>query len=177
MVSSPQAGEVASGTAAGEGGSIARVRAALLAAGHPDTIRRFDQSTRTSEDAARAVGCAVGAIAKSLIFRAAGSGRPVLAIASGALRVDPALIAEAAGAKVQRADAAWVRDTTGFAIGGVAPVGHLTVPVVLLDDALWAYPEIWAAAGAPDAVFATTPDRLAVLTRGLRVALAAAGAS
>lgn len=174
MASSPQAGEVASAAAAGEGGSVARVRAALLAAGHPDTIRRFDQSTRTSEDAARAVGCAVGAIAKSLIFRASGSGRPVLVIASGAHRVDPALIAAAAGSKVQRAEASWVRDTTGFAIGGVAPVGHLSPPIVLLDDALWQFPEIWAAAGAPDAVFATTPDRLAALTEGQRASLAEA---
>jgi prolyl-tRNA editing enzyme YbaK/EbsC (Cys-tRNA(Pro) deacylase) len=160
-------------TTPAESGSVGRVRAALLAAGHPDTIRRFDQSTRTSEDAAGAVGCAVGAIAKSLIFRGADSARPVLAIASGAHRVNPALVAAAAGAKIQRADPTWVRDTTGFAIGGVAPVGHLTPPLVLLDDALWAFAEIWAAAGAPDAVFATTPDRLAGLTGGRRVRLAA----
>lgn len=155
-----------------DAGSVGRVRAALAAAGHPDTIRRFGQSTRTSEDAARAVGCAVGAIAKSLIFRAAGSGRPVLAIASGAHRVDPARITQAAGTAVQRAEALWVRETTGFAIGGVAPVGHLTPPLVLLDDALWAYPEIWAAAGAPDAVFATTAEHLLALTGGQRMLLA-----
>jgi prolyl-tRNA editing enzyme YbaK/EbsC (Cys-tRNA(Pro) deacylase) len=154
-----------------EPGSIARVRAALLAAGHADTIRRFDQSTRTSEDAARTVGCPVGAIAKSLIFRGAGGNRPVLAIASGAHRVDLRLIAEAAGTTIERADAGWVRDATGFAIGGVAPVGHLTPPLVLLDEALWAFAEIWAAAGAPDAVFATTPERLAALTGGRRARL------
>ncbi len=159
---------------AADSGSVGRVRAALLAAGHPDTIRRFDRSTRTSEDAARAVGCPVGAIAKSLIFRAAGSSRPVLAIASGAHRVDMDAIARAAGAKIERADATWVRETTGFAIGGVAPVGHLTPPLVLLDDALWAFAEVWAAAGAPDAVFATTAEALARITGGLRVVLAAA---
>jgi prolyl-tRNA editing enzyme YbaK/EbsC (Cys-tRNA(Pro) deacylase) len=158
-----------------EGGSVGRVRAALLAAGHADTIRRFDQSTRTSEDAARAVGCPVGAIAKSLIFRGVGSGRPVLAIASGAHRVDTAAIARAVGGKIERADATWVRDTTGFAIGGVAPVGHLTPPVVLLDEALWGFAQVWAAAGAPDAVFATTADDLVQLTGGMRVALAAPG--
>jgi prolyl-tRNA editing enzyme YbaK/EbsC (Cys-tRNA(Pro) deacylase) len=157
----------------GGSASVERVRAALLAAGHADTIRRFPDGTRTSEDAARAVGCAVGAIAKSLVFRAAAGDRPVLAVASGAHRVDPARLAEAAGG-VRRADADWVRAVTGFAIGGVAPVGHLCPPLVLLDDALWAFEQVWAAAGAPDAVFATTPDDLVRLTGGRRLALAAA---
>ena len=89
-------------------------------------------------------------------------------------RVDMDAIARAAGAKIERADATWVRETTGFAIGGVAPVGHLTPPLVLLDDALWAFAEVWAAAGAPDAVFATTAEALARITGGLRVVLAAA---
>lgn len=158
-----------------EGGSVGRVRAALLAAGHADSIHRFAAGTRTSEDAARAVGCPVGAIAKSLVFRAAGSERPVLAIASGAHRVDIAAITEAVGAKIRRADADWVRATTGFAIGGVAPLGHLTPPLVLLDEALWGYAAIWAAAGAPDAVFRTTAGDLARLTGGMRIALAASG--
>jgi prolyl-tRNA editing enzyme YbaK/EbsC (Cys-tRNA(Pro) deacylase) len=151
--------------------SVERVRAALLAAGHDDTITTFDASTRTSAEAAAAVGCSVGAIAKSLIFRVQGSERPVLAIASGAHRVDPARIAMA-GHAVSRADPDWVRAVTGFAIGGVAPIGHLVPPVVLLDDALWSFAEVWAAAGAPNAVFRTTPDRLAKLTGGYRVALA-----
>lgn len=162
--------------AASNSGSVARVRAALLAAGHPDTIRRFGQSTRTSEDAAQAVGCAVGAIAKSLVFRPASGDRAVLAVASGAHLVDPVLVAQAPGMPVRRAEAGWVRDATGFAIGGVAPVGHLTPPLVLLDEALWAFAGIWAAAGAPDAVFATTPDRLAMLTGGRRARLADAAA-
>jgi prolyl-tRNA editing enzyme YbaK/EbsC (Cys-tRNA(Pro) deacylase) len=153
-------------------GSVERVRAALLEAGHPDTIRRFDRSTATAADAARAIGCAVGAIAKSLVFHAPGSNRPVLAVASGAHRVSEAAIAAAAGTRIERAEPGWVRDVTGFAIGGVAPVGHLTPPFVLLDEALWAFAEIWAAAGAPDAVFATTPDCLAVLTSGRRIAFA-----
>lgn len=156
-----------------EGGSVGRVRAALLAAGHPDTIRRFPQGTRTSEEAAAAVGCAVGAIAKSLVFRLAGSERPVLAIASGAHRVDQARIEAALGGRVGRPDAAWVRATTGFAIGGVAPVGHLSPPRVLVDDALWRFDQVWAAAGAHDAVFATTPDALLRLAGGVRLALAA----
>jgi prolyl-tRNA editing enzyme YbaK/EbsC (Cys-tRNA(Pro) deacylase) len=153
--------------------SIARVRAALLAAGHEDAIQRFPEGTRTSEDAARAVGCQVGAIAKSLIFKAQVHQRPVLAIASGAHRVDPRRLDEAAGGKVGRADADWVRATTGFAIGGVAPVGHLVPPLVLVDDALWQYAQIWAAAGAPDAVFPTTADALLAITGGRRVILAA----
>jgi prolyl-tRNA editing enzyme YbaK/EbsC (Cys-tRNA(Pro) deacylase) len=157
--------------AAVDTGSLARVRAALLAAGHPDTIRRFDVPTRTSEEAARAVGCDVGAIAKSLIFR--GNDRPVLAIASGAHRVDHAAIEAAIGQKILRADGRWVREATGFAIGGVAPLGHLSPPSVVLDDALWGYVEIWAAAGAPDAVFRTTADALLRLTGGVRARLAA----
>lgn len=170
---SPAAGEGRAAAGPADTPSIARVRAALVAAGHADAIRRFPEGTRTSEDAARAVGCAVGAIAKSLIFKAAGSERPVLAVASGAHRVDPARLAAAAGAKVGRADPDWVRAVTGFAIGGVAPVGHLTPPLVLVDDALWQYPQVWAAAGAPDAVFPTTPDALLAITGGTRVTLAA----
>lgn len=159
--------------ATADGGSVGRVRAALLAAGHPDTIRRFPQGTRTSQEAAAAVGCAVGAIAKSLVFRLAGSARPVLVVASGAHRVDQHVVSTAVGGAVARPDAAWVREVTGFAIGGVAPLGHLTPPRVLLDEALWGFEEVWAAAGAHDAVFATTPGALLRLTGGQRLALAA----
>jgi prolyl-tRNA editing enzyme YbaK/EbsC (Cys-tRNA(Pro) deacylase) len=147
------------------GSSVERVRAALLAAGHPDTIRAFSEGTRGAAEAAAAVGCAVAAIAKSIVFRAGGA-RPVLVIASGANRVDMAKVAVATGVAVKRADGQWVRDVTGFAIGGVAPLGHLTPPLVLLDRDLLALDRVWAAAGSPMHVFETTPDALLRLSAG-----------
>lgn len=147
-------------------GSVERVRAALLAAGYPDTIAHFPDGTRTAEDAARAVGCAVGQIAKSLVFRRRGSDRPVLVIASGANRVDETKLAGLVGATIERADGRWVRERTGFAIGGVAPVGHLVPPLVFIDRALACFDRIWAAAGSPRHVFETTADALVRLTGG-----------
>jgi prolyl-tRNA editing enzyme YbaK/EbsC (Cys-tRNA(Pro) deacylase) len=152
-------------------GSVARVRAALLAAGHPDTIMEFPASTRTAADAAAAVGCTVAQIAKSIVFRAVGpqaggdhAGRAAVIITSGANRVDPAKAAAALGVKLARADADWVRATTGFAIGGVAPIGHITAPLLLLDQDLLALDPIWAAAGTPTNVFQTTPAELQRIT-------------
>ena len=144
-------------------GSVKRVRDALAERGHDFELIRFPQGTRTSEEAAAAVGCAV---AKSLVFRGAGDGRPVLVIASGANRVDVEKVAAVAGQGLERADAAFVRERTGFAIGGVAPVGHKEPPIVAIDADLLGYHEIWAAAGAPDAVFRLDPRRLPELTGG-----------
>lgn len=148
------------------GGSVERVRAALAAAGHDDTIQAFPEGTRTSADAAAAVGCEVAQIAKSMVFR--GGERLVLVIASGANRVDAAKVTATTGLPVKRADGNWVRDVTGFAIGGVAPVGHLTPPLVLVDEDLFAFELVWAAAGSPMHVFATTPEALLHLTSGRR---------
>ena len=113
------------------GGSVERVRAALLAAGHPDTITQFPTGTRTAADAAAAVGCTVAQIAKSIVFRC--GMRAAVVITSGANRVDQAKAETALGVKLGRADADWVRQATGFAIGGVAPVGHLTPPLLLTN--------------------------------------------
>ena len=143
-------------------GSVARVRAALLAAGHPDTITEFPAGTRTAADAAAAVGCTVAQIAKSIVFR--GGERAVVVITSGANRVDPAKAAAVLGVKLARADADWVRAVTGFAIGGVAPIGHITQPLLLLDQDLLALDAIWAAAGTPSNVFQTTPSELQRIT-------------
>lgn len=151
-------------------GSVERVRSALAAAGHPDTIMKFPASTRTAADAAAAVGCTVAQIAKSIVFRAAG--RPVVVITSGANRVDPTKAAAVLGVKLARADADWVRDVTGFAIGGVAPVGHRTPPLLLLDEELMALDPVWAAAGSPSHVFRTTAAELQRIT-GARVAAVA----
>ena len=148
-------------------GSVERVRSALAAAGHPDTIMEFPASTRTAAAAAAAVGCTVAQIAKSIVFRAAE--RPVIVITSGANRVDPAKAAAVLGVKLARADADWVRDVTGFAIGGVAPVGHRTPPLLLLDEDLMTLDPVWAAAGSPSHVFRTTAAELQRIT-GARVA-------
>lgn len=134
-------------------GSVERVREALRQAGHEDRLIAFPASTRTAAEAAAAVGCAVAQIAKSIVLRAGGT--PVLVIASGANRVNSAKVAALIGKPVERPDAAWVRQVTGFAIGGVAPVGHLTRPVVLVDEDLADLDPIWAAAGAPNTVFRT----------------------
>jgi prolyl-tRNA editing enzyme YbaK/EbsC (Cys-tRNA(Pro) deacylase) len=108
----------------------------------------------------------VAQIAKSLVFRGRDSGRPVLVIASGANRVDEAAVATVVGEPIARADAAYVRARTGFAIGGVPPVGHLETPQVVIDRDLLALPEIWAAAGTPNAVFRLTPAALTELCGG-----------
>jgi prolyl-tRNA editing enzyme YbaK/EbsC (Cys-tRNA(Pro) deacylase) len=164
------------------GGSVERVRAALAAAGHADSIEAFPEGTRSAAEAAAAVGCQVAQIAKSIILRAAvrsveGEARSresagtmhervVLVIASGANRVDMGKVAAATGFHVKRADGNWVRDVTGFAIGGVAPLGHLAPPVVLVDQDLLAYDRVWAAAGSPMHVFATTPAELLRISGG-----------
>lgn len=153
-------------------GSVARVRAALLAAGHPDTIVVFPAGTRTAAEAAAAVGCTVAQIAKSIVFRA--DGRAAVVITSGANRVDAAKASAMLGVKLVRADAEWVRATTGFAIGGVAPIGHINPPLLLIDQDLMALDPIWAAAGSPSHVFRTTPVELRRITAAPVAAVAAA---
>jgi prolyl-tRNA editing enzyme YbaK/EbsC (Cys-tRNA(Pro) deacylase) len=149
-------------SASESGGSVERVRAALAAAGHADSITEFPAGTRTAADAAATVGCTVAQIAKSIVFRA--GARSAVIITSGANRVDPAKAAAALGVSLARADADWVRQITGFAIGGVAPVGHLTPPLLLLDQDLLALDPIWAAAGSPSHVFRTSPTELLRIT-------------
>ena len=139
--------------------SVDRVAAALRAAGHDDTIVEFPAGTRTAADAAAAIGCEVAQIAKSLVFRA--EDRPVVVIASGVNRVSTKKLETLLGYKISRADADWVRSVTGFAIGGVAPVGHETAPIVLLDEDLLSLDPVWAAAGSPSHVFKTTAKSLA----------------
>ena len=147
------------------GGSVERVRAALAAAGHPDTITAFPDGTRTAADAAAAVGCDVAQIAKSIVFRA--GERAAVIVTSGANRVDPARAGAALGVKLERADPDWVRLTTGFAVGGVAPVGHIAPPLMLLDEDLLVLDPVWAAAGSPRHVFRTTAAELLRMTGAL----------
>jgi prolyl-tRNA editing enzyme YbaK/EbsC (Cys-tRNA(Pro) deacylase) len=145
---------------------IERVATLLRAAGHPGEIRVLPDACRTAAEAAAAVGCAVEQIAKSIIFRGP-EGRAVLVVTSGGNRVVEQRVVEALdGQPLGKADAAFVRETTGFAIGGVAPVGHLQPPIVFIDQDLRRYDEIWAAAGHPHAVFPLGFDDLVRLTGG-----------
>ncbi len=150
--------------------SVDRVRATLAELGVATEIREFSASTRTSADAAAAIGCSVAQIAKSLVFRAKPSGRAVLVMASGANRVDEAKLAAALGETIGKADAEFVRAETGFAIGGVAPVGHDLGHgrriLTFIDRDLMDLGEIWAAAGSPNSVFRLTPTELVRITGG-----------
>jgi prolyl-tRNA editing enzyme YbaK/EbsC (Cys-tRNA(Pro) deacylase) len=150
--------------------SALRVQDAL---GDGFEVLEFEESTRTAADAAAAIGCEVAQIAKSMIFRAADSDRPVLVIASGSVRVDPDKVAALLDEEVKRASPEFVRDNTGFAIGGVAPVAHRVEPVVLIDESLFDLDCLWAAAGTPNAVFRLLPDDLLRLTGGVVADIAA----
>ena len=146
---------------------VARVRDALAAFGGTHAIVELSEAARTAADAARLLGCRVEQIANSLVFRAPASDSVVLVMASGGRRVDVTRIAEALDAAVEKANADFVRTRTGFAIGGVAPVGHLTPPgAILIDEELLKWPEIWAAGGHPHTVFRLTPDELIRMTGG-----------
>ena len=160
------------GSAADLPAGARRVQAILRQAGHPGDVVVYDASTRTSADAAAAIGCTVAQIAKSLVFRTATGHRPVLVVASGVNRVDESAVARVLAVRldgdgaIERADAAFVRAATGFAIGGVPPVGHATPPLVVVDADLLDHSEIWAAAGTPNTVFRLTPAELVTLTGG-----------
>ena len=142
--------------------SIDRVAAALLAARHPHSPVMLNEAARTAQQAADALGVQLGQIAKSIVFKRKPDGVAVLVIAAGDRRVDEVKVMRyvcADGQKLGRADAAFVRESTGFAIGGVSPIGHITPPVLLLDDSLFRFERVWAAAGHPHAVFqSAVPD-------------------
>ena len=146
--------------------SARRVQQAIEAAGFDFEVREFPASTRSAAEAAAAIGCKVEQIAKSLIFRAETSGAPVLVLASGANQVDEAALGAVLGQPIGRAKPDFVREMTGFAIGGVPPVGHLKQPLTFIDRDLMAMTEVWAAAGTPNAVFSLNPEQLIALTGG-----------
>ncbi|TCM86055.1 YbaK/EbsC family protein [Rhodovulum steppense] len=148
--------------------SLKRVRAALEAAGLSADIRELGQ-TRTAQEAADAVGCALDQIAKSIIFRGERSGEAILFLTAGGNRVCDAKASALAGEPLGKADAELIRAQTGFAIGGVAPVGHLTPIRAFLDPRLLEFGTVWAAAGTPRHVFALDPHVLPALT-GARLA-------
>ena len=140
-----------------------RVSAVLAQRGHVHAPVFLEVAARTAQEAADALGVSVGQIAKSVVFRRKSDDAAVLVVTSGDKRVDERKVAAIVGA-VGRADAEFVKARTGFTIGGVAPVGHLEPPVLLIDRELFRFDEIWAAAGHPNGVFRLSPDELARLT-------------
>jgi prolyl-tRNA editing enzyme YbaK/EbsC (Cys-tRNA(Pro) deacylase) len=147
--------------------SAGKVQTALREIGVELVVVELPDSTRTAAEAAQAIGCQVGQIAKSIVFQATPSGRPILVIASGSNRVNEAIIAGQVGEAVKKADADFVLQHTGFIIGGVPPVGHTEHLITFIDLDLLQYAEIWAAAGNPHAVFRLTPDDLVRMTGGI----------
>ena len=146
--------------------SARRVQDALTAQGLTVTVRELTDSTRTAQEAAASVGCELGQIVKSLIFRGLETDRAILVVTSGANRVDEHRLAQLAGEAIGRADASFVRERTGFVIGGVAPIGHRSEPKTFFDEDLLQFDTLWAAAGTPNALFATTPADLRAMTQG-----------
>ena len=138
-----------------------RVADGATALGLDITIAQMSESTRTAEEAAAACGCTVGQIVKSLVFRGADSGRPILLLVSGSNRVDEKRAAGYVGEKLKRPDAAYVRDVTGYAIGGIPPFAHASRLATYIDRDLLQYDTVWAAAGTPNAVFSVCPNALA----------------
>ena len=141
---------------------MSRFEAWLAESGSGLAVKQFPQGTRTATDAARAVGCELGQIVKSLVFMA--GGHPVVALVSGVNRLDERLLAAVAGDPVGKADAEAARTATGYAIGGVPPFGHATDVPVFMDRDLLVHPTVWAAAGRPDSVFEIAPERLQELS-------------
>jgi prolyl-tRNA editing enzyme YbaK/EbsC (Cys-tRNA(Pro) deacylase) len=149
--------------------AVGRVTTALRTAGIEARVVELSESTRTADEAAKAIECSVGQIAKSLIFRSE-SGESILVVASGSNRVDERKVAKLIGEAVQRASPEFVREMTGYAIGGIPPTAHSRPPrAVLIDSDLEQYDEIWAAAGTPHAVVRLTPTLLLQLSNGRMV--------
>lgn len=149
--------------------SAQRVQDVLQERGFTNQVIELADSARTAAEAATAMGCEVGQIAKSLIFQGKASGAPILIIASGANRVNEKRVAAHLREKLTKPDADFVREQTGFAIGGIPPVGHSQAIKTLIDEDLLQYTQIWAAAGHPNALFALTPDELVRMAQGVVV--------
>jgi len=151
--------------------SVQKVQDALKVLGFPNEVMELQSTTRTSAEAAQAVGCRVEQIAKSIVFQGQQTHKPILVIASGPNRVNEKGIAEFISEPLGKADADYVRKKTGFVIGGVPPIGHLEKLEIFIDEDLLQYNEIWAAAGTPNAVFKLTPSDLIKMTDGRVVSI------
>lgn len=146
--------------------SARKVQEALDTYGLNLEVKELPASTRTAIEAAQAVGCDVGQIVKSLVFKTKRSGRPILILVSGKNRVDERKIESLLQEPLGKADADFVREQTGFAIGGVPPLGHIKKIITFIDRDLFLYNEVWAAAGTPHAVFRLSPDELKLISQG-----------
>ena len=146
--------------------SAQKIQDQLRSLGYDYTVIEHAESTRTAQEAADRAGCALGQIVKSLIFKGKESGKPILVLTSGANRVDEKRISEYAGEPIGRADADFVRLVTGFAIGGVPPLGHVQNMETYIDEDFLQYPTIWAAAGTPNAIFELKTEDLQTMTNG-----------
>ena len=146
--------------------SAQKVQDTLRRLGFGNQVIELQETTRTSADAARAAGCQVGQIAKSLVFKGRNTHKPILVIASGVNRVNEQKIADLISEPLAKADADYVRTQTGFVIGGVPPVGHVEKMEIFIDEDLLKYDEIWGAAGTPNAVFRLSPTDLVKMTGG-----------
>ncbi|HLG65345.1 MAG TPA: YbaK/EbsC family protein [Ktedonosporobacter sp.] len=151
--------------------SAQKVQNTLETLGFSFQVVELPDSTRTAKEAAQAIGCQVGQIVKSLVFTGQHSHKPVLVVASGLNRVNEQRLGALVGEPVEKADADFVRQRTGFAVGGVPPVGHVEPIETFIDEDLQHYEEIWAAAGTPFAVFCLTPIDLQCMTGGHVVAI------
>lgn len=152
--------------------SSQRVQDFLSQHGQQFVVKQMPASTRTAAEAAQAVGCSIGQIAKSLIFKDKQTGDPVLIVASGANMVCTKKVEQATGIKLGKADADFVREKVGYAIGGVPPVAHHAKVTTILDPSLQSYEAIWAAAGTPNSLFELHSKDLELLTQGTWVELA-----
>ena len=141
--------------------SAQKVVEAMQSAGLTTDVLKMPTSTRTAEDAANACRCATSQIVKSLVFQGKTSEQPILLLVSGTNRVDQDAVADRIGESLKRPDAAYVRDITGFAIGGIPPLGHATPMKTFFDQDLLDHERVWAAAGTPDCVFSSNPQELA----------------
>src|SRR5512133_3533910 len=146
--------------------SAQKIQDQLKSLGYDYTVIEHAESTRTAQEAADRAGCELGQIVKSLIFKGKASGKPTLVLTSGANRVDEKRISGYAGEPISRADADFVRTVTGFAIGGVPPIGHLQNMETYIDEDFRQYPTIWAAAGTPNAIFELKTGDLQKMTNG-----------
>jgi prolyl-tRNA editing enzyme YbaK/EbsC (Cys-tRNA(Pro) deacylase) len=142
-----------------------KVQDTLRSMGCDSTVIEFSESTRTAQEAAQRAGCELGQIVKSLIFRGLSTGKAILVLASGANRVDESRLSQLAGEAIGRADANFVREATGYAIGGVPPIGYTQTIETYLDEDLLQYATVWAAAGTPNAIFEIPSRELARITR------------
>lgn len=147
--------------------SAQKIQDILSAKNINTTVVELAATTRTAQEAADAIGCAVAQILKSLVFQTKETKEPILVLASGINRVNEKLIAQHVGQKIERADADFVREVTGFAIGGIPPIGHAQKIKTFVDQDLFQYDQLWAAAGTPHAVFSLSNQDLKTLTDGI----------